>query len=1305
MQRFPHLIQVPTIENFLPFHAVCSQGHVEILKLLLGYDPAFNENSELSTTIQAYFDESDFDYKRVFADHTGGNKYLNSFDLNELDMNGHNGLHAAVLANHENIVYQLLNYRVKKLTLSDLNEYEKKIKHKLHMKALRLQQTQRRNSTPQRSKSIDEIGSLIDHFKNVFLDIKSYDPYVVNYHNEEEQLETINQNLEPADVNLNRTISPRISECEEEWFNPFNVDSYSKFGSTCVHEAIRNGNRNIVSLLIESGHANVNLPVCDANGAVLSNCLCEAIKKRDEAVFLLVLDQFIYDELNFNIAYRLCINMWQNELKEMSRESLMKAGSFFNSKKMLAYLMRCKNLQDPEFKISLKNRLTSTRLNSMGVSAENGLILNWNNLEPKLNVLYELWLLESSKHFKRGLKTSASYSSSVNKEHALSKLEPLSMGNIRMSTGEPSKLKKQLQSRRLNINPKKLHLYVITRIDLSQNNLELLPFSLFQIESLKYLKLSGNRLKQLPTSPNLLDDVNKAIYLEKLGDESSRLIWNCNNLEELDLDKNQLSELVVELFKIKGLKHLNVSNNNLQGLPVEFWTAPALLEFNAAFNKLERLPLVSAKSTKEDHTRRLGRAAPRSRRDEAGERSIIKQHPLEERKTPEHDLRSSACHVPVSYEEKDVQKANFWQVYSTAASAQLFEKGLDDEDTEQKEKILKSKFSQLADRQPSHGMRLTELNLSHNKFSKMPECLSCLTPRLAKLNLSFNNLESMGAVCDLPNSLKFLDLSNNMIRFPMRLLNEQLLNLVSSYLDKFCVSFPKESDYKELLASYNSLGCLLIENQFCYSSLVGNAVGPGSDTRFRQRSPRQSVNPFSPIKPQTPANLRSLSTNRRRTRSQSRNHRITNAPLSLIGQNHVAFDIFLMNVGFVNSNSGRCGYLGDLTDPDMSSIHNPHELERREKRLLNALNIQTFMEHMCPHKRHVKLDHLKSLNLSQNRLKRCRLMLALSESNEQLPMKVKNDSLTSESDLTCSDASLSDFEEGEKAKVKPENKYAVKLKATLHIDKKLNKTDANKHVNKKEERSKMIAQLMYPNLTHLDLSFNLLRCLSGHIMFIENLSYFNASSNIYLTRVSPRIGLLNKLWNFDLKNCVNLKYPANLEGLIRQQTKTVDLLGYLKSILEHSKPYARVKLMFVGVQAIGKTSLLSRLREEGVHTSHSHRQSWSERSSQANSSPTSSSFSSSLPSGAAAAASLANANISTVGIDINEWVYEKSKHKVGVQSLQQLQLQSVYLYQMDQVASSKITGPITFRTWDFGGQREYYSTHQVSDSIELHLKN
>ncbi len=74
-------------------------------------------------------------------------------------------------------------------------------------------------------------------------------------------------------------------------------------------------------------------------------------------------------------------------------------------------------------------------------------------------------------------------------------------------------------------------------------------------------------------------------------------------------------------------------------------------------------------------------------------------------------------------------------------------------------------------------------------------------------------------------------------------------------------------------------------------------------------------------------------------------------------------------------------------------------------------------------------------------------------------------------------------------------------------------------------------------------------------------------------------------------------------------------------------------------------------------------------------------------------------NISTVGIDINEWIYDKSKQKqltAIFQNSQQMQQQSIYLYQIDYTTNTKAIGPITFRTWDFAGQREYYSTHQVN---------
>ncbi len=147
-----------------------------------------------------------------------------------------------------------------------------------------------------------------------------------------------------------------------------------------------------------------------------------------------------------------------------------------------------------------------------------------------------------------------------------------------------------------------------------------------------------------------------------------------------------------------------------------------------------------------------------------------------------------------------------------------------------------------------------------------------------------------------------------------------------------------------------------------------------------------------------------------------------------------------------------------------------------------------------------------------------------------------------------------------------------------------NSTKKHDFSNRLEERASMIAKLMFPNLTHLDLSSNRLERLPGSLAYIENLSYLNASSNQNLIRVSPQLGLLTKLWNFDLKNSLNIKEPVMLDSLVKQRTKTSDVLGYLKSILEDSRQYSRVKLMFVGVQAIGKTSLLNKLREEGTST-------------------------------------------------------------------------------------------------------------------------
>ena len=79
-------------------------------------------------------------------------------------------------------------------------------------------------------------------------------------------------------------------------------------------------------------------------------------------------------------------------------------------------------------------------------------------------------------------------------------------------------------------------------------------------------------------------------------------------------------------------------------------------------------------------------------------------------------------------------------------------------------------------------------------------------------------------------------------------------------------------------------------------------------------------------------------------------------------------------------------------------------------------------------------------------------------------------------------------------------------------------------------------------------------------------------------------------------------------------------------------------------------------------------------------------------------------NISTVGIDINEWIYEKPRQKSSSNSSSNLApsvsgsniSQNLYVYQMENssTTANKAFGPITFRTWDFAGQKEYYTTHQ-----------
>ncbi|CAB3385193.1 Hypothetical predicted protein [Cloeon dipterum] len=268
-------------------------------------------------------------------------------------------------------------------------------------------------------------------------------------------------------------------------------------------------------------------------------------------------------------------------------------------------------------------------------------------------------------------------------------------------------------------------------------------------------------------------------------------------------------------------------------------------------------------------------------------------------------------------------------------------------------------------------------------------------------------------------------------------------------------------------------------------------------------------------------------------------------------------------------------------------------------RLSSSKSLRSMiLNSVCTHRRHLKLDSMRTLILADNCLERIQ--------------------------LSTDDDGGSIAEEDEAEDLDPSNPVVTGK-----------------------------SKLMFPNLSMLDISNNNLHEIPRNINELNNLSVLNISGNPDINELPPQMGLLSRLWNLNTNGC-SLQEP--LKSMIESKKyKTMDVIGYLKSVLEDAKPYARIKLMIVGVQGIGKTSLLEQLRMEG-HGSYKKKpvEHWAKRMGNKNINVKTS----------------RGTNMSTVGVDIGDWVYEKRGR------------------------SQNSFGPVVFRTWDFGGQKEYYATHQ-----------
>ncbi|RDD43578.1 Leucine-rich repeat serine/threonine-protein kinase 1 [Trichoplax sp. H2] len=208
------------------------------------------------------------------------------------------------------------------------------------------------------------------------------------------------------------------------------------------------------------------------------------------------------------------------------------------------------------------------------------------------------------------------------------------------------------------------------------------------------------------------------------------------------------------------------------------------------------------------------------------------------------------------------------------------------------------------------------------------------------------------------------------------------------------------------------------------------------------------------------------------------------------------------------------------------------------------------------------------------------------------------------------------------------------------------------------DTSKEFVKTIYPSLKSLDISNNNLKFVPKGIPYLSNLGSLNLSSNISIVSLPPEMGLLTKLWELSMDGLRLHDPPPS----IMEQKKAKVITGYLLSRLQKSKPYRRMKLMFVGLQNIGKTSLLQRIKYGSKKSSKANQSDWVNRLSSNNQREVHKQKKFLRK----------RLSISTVGVDVGEWVCNRKTSFYKFGSLPE----------------------IKFSTWDFGGQKEYYATHQ-----------
>ncbi|XP_054237911.1 LOW QUALITY PROTEIN: leucine-rich repeat-containing protein 30 [Indicator indicator] len=129
----------------------------------------------------------------------------------------------------------------------------------------------------------------------------------------------------------------------------------------------------------------------------------------------------------------------------------------------------------------------------------------------------------------------------------------------------------------------------VQELNLSHNQLVVIPPSLGKLDRLVVLNLGGNCLKSLPKEIGLLRNLKVLFVNMNCLTEVPAELSLCRKLEVLSLSHNCISQLPMSFTDLTNLRKLNLSNNRFVQIPLSIYMLRSLDFLHLGSNRLENI--------------------------------------------------------------------------------------------------------------------------------------------------------------------------------------------------------------------------------------------------------------------------------------------------------------------------------------------------------------------------------------------------------------------------------------------------------------------------------------------------------------------------------------------------------------------------------------------------------------------------------------------------------------------------------------------------------------------------------------------